>query len=208
MTITNGLSTTDLDRLRIIATRRGGSPDGQTIRIGFLGRLSPEKGTRELASLAHALSSHGGFRLDIGGDGAERARLLDATGDLLRSGFAAWHGTIRDPIEFLEDVDILVLPSHNEGLPYALLEGMAAGCAVVAYAVGGIPEVIREPSLGILVEPGDEDRFVEAVIELAGDQDRRQVMGAAASAHIAAEYSLDSRMAALRKTWGLDGTET
>jgi glycosyltransferase involved in cell wall biosynthesis len=97
----------------------------------------------------------------------------------------------------LAGFDIFVMPSHNEGLPYGLLEAMAAGCAVVAFRVGGIPEVVDDPRLGLLVAPGDVDGFVRAVLELAADPAQQRSLGSAAAAHIPAAFALRDRLSLL-----------
>lgn len=56
--------------------------------------------------------------------------------------------------ELLRKSSVLVLPSYNEGLPMAILEGMACGKAIISTTVGAIPEVVKKEN-GILVQPGD-----------------------------------------------------
>ena len=139
--IGNGLAASGLEDLRRVAATRGGSTLTDQLRIGFLDRLSPEKGTTELVTVARALAAADAKAvLAIAGDGPYRdwmKRATAAPGDRER---IRWYGTVSNVPAFLRDVDVLVMPSHNEGSSYALLESMAAGCAVVAFAVGGIPK--------------------------------------------------------------------
>ena len=76
--------------------------------------------------------------------------------------------------------DLFVLPSSSEGMPAALIEAGMAGLPAVAYAVGGVPEVVEDQVTGRLVPPGDQSRLTEAVAELLGDGMRRRAMGEAA----------------------------
>lgn len=173
------------------------------MRVGFLGRLSPEKGTHELLEVARGLlAANPSATLAIAGDGPDRLWLEDASRALTATGRLTWHGAARDVTAFLAGIDVLVMPSHNEGLPYALLEGMAAGCGVVAFRVGGIPEVVADESLGVLVEPGDVDAFIRAVKELAVDPTRVRALGQAASAHVDAHFALRDRLPLRARAYG------
>jgi phosphatidylinositol alpha-1,6-mannosyltransferase len=87
--------------------------------------------------------------------------------------------------------DLLVLPSLREGLPNALLEGMACGKAVVASKVGGIPDVLGKGSgeNGLLVPPGDVAALAEAMEQLLADPERRMAMGLAARATVQEHFT-------------------
>jgi glycosyltransferase involved in cell wall biosynthesis len=112
-------------------------------------------------------------------------------------------GETRSPDEILREVDVLVMPSHNEGLPYVLLEGMAAGCAVSAYGVGGIPEVISDDSLGMLARPGDVDGLYRGVLQLSQQPGLAVAMGARASKHVGDHFRLEERLPALLSAYGM-----
>ena len=77
-------------------------------------------------------------------------------------------------------VDALVLPSLQDGLPNALLEGMACARAVIASDIGGIPDALRHGENGILVSPGNVDALAAAIRQLLLEPDRRAVLGRAA----------------------------
>ena len=78
-----------------------------------------------------------------------------------------------------ENADVLLLPSYSEGLPIALLEGMAAALPIVACPVNGIPEAMAEPDNGIFVPPGDAAALARAILALVGDPERRARTGIA-----------------------------
>jgi glycosyltransferase involved in cell wall biosynthesis len=80
----------------------------------------------------------------------------------------------------LAALDVLLLPSWEEPFGRAVAEGMAAGLPVVATAVGGPPEIIRDGVNGRLVAPRDPDRWTAVVAELLENPGQRQAMGAAA----------------------------
>jgi len=71
-------------------------------------------------------------------------------------------------------LDLMVMPSLDEGLPMTLLEAMAAKRAVIASAVGAVPEVIEHGQSGLLVEPGNADDLEQAMLLLLNDAPLRQ----------------------------------
>jgi glycosyltransferase involved in cell wall biosynthesis len=97
--------------------------------------------------------------------------------------------------ELLGDADVLLLPSYSEGLPYAVLEGMAAGAVPVVTAVGAIPDVVEKGVHGLFVPAGDPDAIARAVTALAEDRAALERMGGASRRRIASGYSID-RLAA------------
>jgi glycosyltransferase involved in cell wall biosynthesis len=86
---------------------------------------------------------------------------------------------------------LFVLPSRSEGLPYALLEAGAAGRAVVATAVGGMPEVVGEDA-GILVPPEDPDALAAAIGSLLGDDALRARLADALAARVRRDFGSGS----------------
>jgi glycosyltransferase involved in cell wall biosynthesis len=203
--VPNALADLDMRALRAVAERRWPARRDQgPLRIGFLGRLSPEKGTRELLRVASRLRESGtAVKISIAGDGPDRDWMEMESQALRDSAFVSFRGVVDDAVRFLAELDVLVLPSHNEGMPYALLEAMAAGCAIVAFETGGIPEVVCNSSLGILVRPGDIDGLVAALRQLAERPADVVSIGRAASDHVLAQYRLESRMPLLSAAYGM-----
>jgi glycosyltransferase involved in cell wall biosynthesis len=78
------------------------------------------------------------------------------------------------------DLDVLVSCSDNEGTPFSAIEGMAAGCAIVATSVGGVPDVIEDAVTGLLVPPGEPGAFASAVVRLLRDRALAHGVSAAA----------------------------
>jgi glycosyltransferase involved in cell wall biosynthesis len=162
-------------------------------RILFLGRLEAAKGVFELlgaaARLAHDFPA---LRLVFGGEGdadalRKRAAELGIAG---RLEFLGWV----DPHERdaqLARAGVFCLPSHAEGLPMSMLEAMAAGCAVVASSVGGIPETIVDGDNGLLAPPRDEAALAGALARAMGDGALRARLGQRARATIAQHYSTE-----------------
>jgi glycosyltransferase involved in cell wall biosynthesis len=208
--VPNGLAEDDMNALCAVADRRSGAGrNGSPLRLGFLGRLSPEKGTRELLQVSRRLYESGArATVAIAGDGPDREWLMAESRAMLESGFMSYRGVAEDAASFLAEVDVLVMPSHNEGMPYVLLEGMAAGCAVVAFGVGGIPEVLDDPSLGVLIRPGDTDELAGSLERLCEAPDMATKIGEAGSEQVRERFTLGSRLPLISQAYGIDFTTT
>jgi glycosyltransferase involved in cell wall biosynthesis len=112
----------------------------------------------------------GGGELEAAVRAAAAARGLSA-----RISFLGWR---RDVAPIYAASDVVVISSRNEGTPVALIEGMAAGVPGVSFAVGGVPDVIASPDLGVLVPDGDVEGLAAAVGQLFTDDRRRLDIGA------------------------------
>jgi glycosyltransferase involved in cell wall biosynthesis len=162
-------------------------------RILFLGRLEAAKGVFELlAAGARLAPKFPGLRLVFGGEGdmeslRKRAAEL-GIGDRIE--LPGWVGpSARD--EQLARASVFCLPSHAEGLPMSMLEAMAAGTAVVATSVGGIPETIVDGDNGLLVPPRDEEALASALEQVLGDETQRARLAGNARVTIEQHYSTE-----------------
>ena len=88
-------------------------------------------------------------------------------------------------------------------MPYALLESMAAGCAVTGYGVGGVPEVVGDRSLGVLARPGDAGGLLDCIVGLVRQPGLATQIGARASTHVLRNFSLEARRGALVSAYAL-----
>lgn len=100
--------------------------------------------------------------------------------------FAGWR---RDLAAVYREVDLLALTSRNEGTPVSIIEAMAAGRAVVATGVGGIPDIVKDAETGLLVTPGRDDLFAVAMGRLADDPELRTRLATAARADAAKRFT-------------------
>lgn len=162
-------------------------------RIVFLGRLETAKGVFELlAAGARLASGYPQLRLVFGGEGDDdgvcrRAAELGIADRIEVLGWVSPEGRDAE----LARASVFCLPSHAEGLPMSLLEAMAAGKAVVASSVGGIPEVVRDGDNGVLVPARDEAALAAALARLMDDAALRARMGRQARATIEQHYSTE-----------------
>lgn len=172
-----------------------GLPDQGAV-IGVLARLDPIKRHADLiAAFPHILQVAPATQLLFIGDGPaapELHRLVQETGV---AGQAHFLGARRDIPWILRALDLLVLPSQQEGLPNSILEAMAAGVPVVATWVGGIPEVVIDGETGLLVPPRDPMALAKAVNSLLTNPEVRQRMGAQGRARVKV-YFTNQRTAA------------
>jgi glycosyltransferase involved in cell wall biosynthesis len=98
-------------------------------------------------------------------------------------------GARRDVPELLACCDLSVLPSESEGLPNSVLEAMAAGLAVVATSVGGVPELIENEVSGLLVPPNNPSALSTAILRLLQDESLRQRLSSAGRDCVVTRFS-------------------
>lgn len=157
--------------------------------IGFVGRLTEQKGLRYLLEAAVQLrSSSPGIYFVIVGDGELRNDLqrLSESLELSNVIFTGFH---RDVKKYMCMFDALMLPSLFEGLPVTLLEAMAVGMPVIASRVGGIPEVLKDGVTGFLVEPQNVQQLVQKTEEMIKEPNKRTAMGLAAKELFTKKFS-------------------
>jgi len=162
----------------VAETRDVGGP----IHILFLGHLSARKGVPELLqALAGPVLRSKQWRATLAGGGPvdEFRSTIDEFAVAERVNFTGWLDEPRVRA-LCADADILVLPSHAEGLAMAVLEGLSYGLAVVTTPVGAHPEVIEPGISGLFVPPGDVDALAAALQRLIDDKDLRRRLGMAA----------------------------
>ena len=157
---------------------------GQPV-LAVIGRLHPVKGHRAvLAMLPAIVRSCPRAQLLVIGDGPERAACEALARELGLCGHVRFLGKRADVPRLLSAIDLVLMPSQSEGLGLAAIEALAAARPVIAFAVGGLPEVVVDGLNGRLIPAGDGEAFSKAVIETLHDPDRRlsYARGAAASA--------------------------
>jgi glycosyltransferase involved in cell wall biosynthesis len=124
------------------------------------------------------------------GDGPERERLAALTTARGLDRVVTMAGAVPDARSLLAGYQFAVLPSHEEGLPNAVLEAMAAGLPVVATSVGGVPEIVADGVTGLLVPPHAPALLAAAIERIAADPGLRRRMGSAAR-QVAGRSSVD-----------------
>ncbi len=143
----------------------------------MLGRLGSRKGVYDLVDAVEiACRQDPALTVCIAGDGeVEKVRALAAAKGLKRQiSIPGWIGEAQK-LACLKRAAVVILPSYYEGLPMSVLEGMAAGKAIISTTVGAIPEVVGEEN-GILIDPGDVEGLAAAMLRCSSDGELLQRM--------------------------------
>jgi glycosyltransferase involved in cell wall biosynthesis len=163
------------------------------LRLLYIGRLVRDKGLFELLQALQLVRARGvEVELVIAGSGPDEPALRRCHLETNLPG-VRFAGPVMDDgkLTLLATADAFVLPSHAEGLPYALLECMAAGVPAIATRVGAIPELISSGVNGLLVEPRDAAGIAAAIVRLASDRVALARMGEASRATVSFGFSVD-----------------
>lgn len=174
---------------------RGGAADPAAVRNSFLslGRLGKRKGTYDLIEAVEiARRSVPDLVCYLAGDGEvkEVQELVDKKRLRRNIQVVGW-ADFKRKLELFSKTATVVLPSYHEGLPMAILEGMACGKAVISTTVGAVPEVIGEEN-GILIRPGDVAGLAEAMIRCCTDTEYLKRVSAANLRDVQLKYSMEA----------------
>jgi glycosyltransferase involved in cell wall biosynthesis len=151
--VPNGYSPSPVTQLDRRAAREALELSPKAPVIGWIGRLSEEKGA-DLAIQAFANVQRKSAELCMVGDGPERINLELLARHARPAGRVHFAGRVNDAARYLQAFDALVLSSRTEGTPMVLLEAMAARIPIVTFAVGGVPAMLN-PDSALMVAPGD-----------------------------------------------------
>ena len=169
--IHNGI---DLEAVRVTTSREAFRRKWQipedAVVIGTVGRLVPVKGHAILLEATRILqASIGNVALVLVGDGPLRKDLEANAKRLGLEKSVIFAGQQDQSYDFMNMMDVFVLPSLHEGIPMVVLEALALQRPVVATRVGGIPEVIEHGQTGFLAEPSDASSLARLLQRLVED---------------------------------------
>ncbi len=171
--------------------------------LGAVGRLARVKGYAYLlTAMQEVVFQYPRCRLIIAGDGPLKQELESLRDRLGLGQFVCFTGFVQDMEEFYRRIDVFVMPSLSEGLPMALLEAMACGKACIASKVGGIPEVLNSPNLGILVPPAQPSAMAKAILSMIRDDGGRALMGENAKMMVLQQFSIECMAAKYLEFYG------
>jgi glycosyltransferase involved in cell wall biosynthesis len=140
--------------------------------------LLPYKGHTDLLDALAMLETPP--RVALVGEGPERDTLTRLVRSRGLTGTVEFVGTVPDARPLFLTHQFAVLPSHQEGLPNAVLEAMAAGLPVITTAVGGVPEIVVDGVTGMLVPPHAPRALADMIERVAADPGLRVRLGTAA----------------------------
>lgn len=179
------------EQYRIKKRRDMGVKDDQLV-VGSVGRITRQKGYEYFVSAAERLAVIlPNVTFLLLGDG-ERSVAIDNL--IKQSGMGdrcIFRQAAKDVSHYFSVFDIFVITSLWEGLPYVMLEAMAASCAVVAFNAGGIGDVVRDGDNGMLVDKKDINGLVSAIVRLANNAHMRKELGARSREMVIHDYTLE-----------------
>jgi glycosyltransferase involved in cell wall biosynthesis len=175
--------------------------------IGTASVLRPEKGLGDLIeAFAEAEPERRKLALLVVGSGPERPALEAQAGRLGVSAYCRFISDTKDVAGWMRKMDVFVLPSHSEALSNSLMEAMTCGCAVIASAVGGNPELVTEAETGLLFPARQPKALAAALASLADEPGFRERLARAGEAKMRGSYSLEAaatRLAAIYDRFAL-----
>ena len=164
------------------------------LRLVYVGRLVRAKGIFEIVQAAAALKAEGmSFRLAFAGDGPDRAELASCIAQSAVADHATLLGGVfgADKNRLWCMSDVFLFPTfHAEGLPYAILEAMAAGCVPVATPVAAIADVVENGVTGAFVPSRSPALLADAIRQLHHDRPALARMSRAGRAAVLANHAL------------------
>ncbi|HEX4824868.1 MAG TPA: glycosyltransferase family 4 protein [Candidatus Polarisedimenticolaceae bacterium] len=173
------------------ALKAGSGLQASDLVIGCIGRLSEEKGQRVLLeAFPKVLERVPAARLAFAGDGPDERYLRDRVTALGLEPVVHFLGHRNEIREVFGGLDLLVLSSFTEGLPNVVLEAMALGVPVVATAVGGTPELVRNGETGWLVPSGDAEALATAISDALRRRGDAKDRAMAARRHVEAKFDM------------------
>jgi L-malate glycosyltransferase len=165
-------------------------------RIGAVGRFVPVKDFPLFIAVGKALVKAGeAVHLVLLGEGPQKEELQAMVRREGLDAVVSFAAPCADPTSFYRSLDLYLNTSKHEGIPLSVLEAMACGVPVVAPAVGGIPEILRDREEGLLVATRTATEFAEACRQVIHDREGYGRMGQRARARIESEFSSE-KMAA------------
>jgi glycosyltransferase involved in cell wall biosynthesis len=201
----------DADRIRVVyngvdpssrfspaAAREPGPP-----RVASVGLIYPLKGQLDLIEAASLVANvRQDVVFDIYGSAADRDYYAECTQRTHERGLddiVHFRGTTATPWTVFQQADVVALPSVSEAFPYAILEAMLCGAAIVATDVGGVAEALD--GCGVLVRPAQPDAMARAILRLLADPDERRRLGAAARRRALERFTLSTMVDAYRDSY-------
>ena len=165
------------------------------ILVVFVGNCLKSKGFAELTEAFKLIGKRSkNIQLLVVGDGPMLpvARAMfekeGLGGQVIYTGRVPQH----EAAEYLLASDIFVLPSHNEGMPNAMLEAMTCGLPCVVTPVGGVSEIVEHEKNALIIPVGDVAKLVDAIESLVCNEDKRKKMGFEARKNMTKTFSWEN----------------
>jgi glycosyltransferase involved in cell wall biosynthesis len=170
--------------------------------VGVVGRLEAQKGhVHLLDAWPEVVRVHPDARLLVVGEGSLHDALVSQARRLAVADHVQFIGFRSDVPRVLDAIDVLALPSLHEGMPLTVIEAAAAGRPVVATAVDGTPETVRDGETGFLVPPADPPALARALLAVLADRDAGARMGREAARWARERFDINAHVEATARVY-------
>lgn len=167
--------------------------DDQTLAVGTIGRLAPQKAVGIFVRAAKIIAGKvPAARFFLAGSGPLEGKIRAQIEELGLAGRFRLLGRREHTERIYGALDLFVLTSLFEGLPYVILEAMATGLPVVATRIPGSADLVAEGRSGLLAEPSGPDEVARHAVALLNDADRRAQYGRAGREIVERQYKLET----------------
>jgi N-acetyl-alpha-D-glucosaminyl L-malate synthase BshA len=181
----------DRSRFDALFASAGGDPEDRGAPVLFhVSSFRPVKRVVDLIEVLARVRRHTKARLMLIGDGPDRQKLVSRARELNVQRSVCAVGAHAEFVDYLRHADLFLLPSESESFGVAALEALSCGVPVIAYRVGGLPDVVVS-GVGRLVAPFDVGALAAATLELLSDENARGAMGHAARAEVLSRFRRD-----------------
>jgi glycosyltransferase involved in cell wall biosynthesis len=136
----------------------------QVLNILFLGFFIPTKGIEDLMTITKHFKNTDKVKFTIGGKGDMEDFIKDfiKTNELTNVDLVGWVGDVQKK-KFLDELDVLILPSYKEGMPISILEAISNSMPIISTNIAGTPELVYTGQNGFLCKPGEIECFIKAI---------------------------------------------
>ena len=172
--IYNGKPIQKHSKIQISEKKRNWGLKNNDFVIGVISQLTKDKNNDAVIEIfAKILTSHPKYKLVIVGEGKYKQELIDKTKKLEIEKNVCFTGFDDNPRLAASAFDISISNSNIEGFPNTVVEYLSVGCATIATNVGGVSEIIKNGTNGILIEPNNSKMLYDNVIKLIEDKNLR-----------------------------------
>ena len=203
VTVVNGLDDEELiERSPDPALRRElGLPEGAPV-VGSVGRLGRQKGYDVFIRAAKILhEARPGVHFLLVGKGSYEAPLKALAHELGLDGVFRFAGERDDVLDVFPLLDVFVLSSRWEAMPYSLLEAMGSARAIVLTRIAGLESVVENGRAGVIIEPEDPPALARETLALLDDPARRAALGRAAREIASRDYRLSGSVRRIEEVY-------
>ncbi|MEM9294485.1 MAG: glycosyltransferase family 4 protein [Planctomycetota bacterium] len=172
--------------------------------LALIARLDPLKGQRDLLEVLPGLVERlPGLRVLLIGDGFARGEVERRIAEGGHGARVTLLGLVpHERVPYvLPAADVSVLPSYQEGQPRTLIESLLCGCAVAAYAAGGVRAIVEDGVTGRCVDIGDKAALRQAIADLFEQPEQAQAMVSAGAARARERFGSDAMVAQLEEVY-------